>query len=441
MKKIIIYLAAFWATSTAWAQEKLPVYSLRQCLEVGLEHNYSVRLVKVDEKISAENATKGNAGLLPTVDLTGNYGGDFGSSRTESRSTGAITRESNAYDQSVNLGVDASWTVFDGFNLITNYKQLQLLKRQGELNTRIAMEDFIASLVAEYYNFIQQKIRLKNFHYTMQLSKERVRLVEARFNIGSFSGLDYQQAKVDFNADSAQYMKQQEALITSKIRLNELMANQNVDQWFELEDSLINLDAHLSYEDLWQATLASNTSLLKAAQNTQLSEMDLKKVMSRNYPYVKLNAGYGYTFNKYGLSSTRMRDNWGLNAGITVGFNLFDGSKRTQQRNARLELEGRKLEKEQLELALKLDMNTLWQAYQNNLQMLQLERENVIVAKDNYEIAHYRYMKGELSGFEVREAQKSLRDAEERLLTVEYDTKTCEISLLQLSGNILSYLD
>ena len=298
MKKIIIYLAAFWATSTAWAQEKLPVYSLRQCLEVGLEHNYSVRLVKVDEKISAENATKGNAGLLPTVDLTGNYGGDFGSSRTESRSTGAITRESNAYDQSVNLGVDASWTVFDGFNLITNYKQLQLLKRQGELNTRIAMEDFIASLVAEYYNFIQQKIRLKNFHYTMQLSKERVRLVEARFNIGSFSGLDYQQAKVDFNADSAQYMKQQEALITSKIRLNELMANQNVDQWFELEDSLINLDAHLSYEDLWQATLASNTSLLKAAQNTQLSEMDLKKAMSRNYPYVKLNAGYGYTFNK-----------------------------------------------------------------------------------------------------------------------------------------------
>lgn len=136
-----------------------------------------------------------------------------------------------------------------------------------------------------------------------------------------------------------------------------------------------------------------------------------------------------------------MRDNWGLNAGITVGFNLFDGSKRTQQRNARLELEGRKLEKEQLELALKSDMNTLWQAYQNNLQMLQLERENVIVAKDNYEIAHYRYMKGELSGFEVREAQKSLRDAEERLLTVEYDTKTCEISLLQLSGNILSYLD
>ena len=32
--------------------------------------------------------------------------------------------------------------------------------------------------------------------------------MEERYHIGNFSRLDYQQAKVDFNADSAQYMKQ-----------------------------------------------------------------------------------------------------------------------------------------------------------------------------------------------------------------------------------------
>ena len=105
----MIFLAALFVSAGAVAQQNLPVYTLRQCLEVGLENNYSVRLVKVDEKISEENATKGNAGLLPTVDLTGSYGGDFGSTRTESRATGDITREQNAYDQSVNLGVNASY--------------------------------------------------------------------------------------------------------------------------------------------------------------------------------------------------------------------------------------------------------------------------------------------------------------------------------------------
>ena len=91
--------------------------------------------------------------------------------------------------------------------------------------------------------------------------------------------------------------------------------------------------------------------------------------------------------------------------------------------------------------ALKADLNNLWQAYQNNIEMLELERENLIAAIENHEIASERYMLGNLSGIEMREAQKSLLDAEERILTAEYDTKMCEISLLQLSGKITRYLE
>ena len=443
MNKISFLATAFiWClASVVSAQEEPEVYTLKRCLEIGLENNYSIRLVKIDQQVSDNNATPANAGLLPTLDLTGGYNGDLGTTRTEARDTGMRTKEGAAYDQGVNVNLGLNWTLFDGFNLITNYKQLQLLKQQGELNTRIAVEDFIAALASEYYNFIQQKIRLKNFHYDMMLSKERMRIVEERFHIGNFSRLDYQQAKVDFNADSAQYMKQQEALATSKIKLNELMSNEDVNRWLIIRDTLINVNPDFVYADLWKSTLLTNASLLRADQNTRLSEMALKKVLSRNYPYVKLNAGYGYSYNRYGLTSTRMRDNWGLNAGLTVGINLFDGAKKAERANARLEIENTKLVREQLELSLKADMSNLWQSYQNNLQMLQLERQNLVTARENYEIAHERYMLGDLSGFEMREAQKSLLDAEERLLSAEYNTKMCEISLLQLSGNIMTYLN
>lgn len=443
MNKISFLATAFiWClASVVSAQEEPEVYTLKRCLEIGLENNYSIRLVKIDQQVSDNNATPANAGLLPILDLTGGYNGDLGTTRTEARDTGMRTKEGAAYDQGVNVNLGLNWTLFDGFNLITNYKQLQLLKQQGELNTRIAVEDFIAALASEYYNFIQQKIRLKNFHYAMMLSKERMRIVEERFHIGNFSRLDYQQAKVDFNADSAQYMKQQEALATSKIKLNELMSNEDVNRWLIIRDTLINVNPDFVYADLWKSTLLTNASLLRADQNTRLSEMALKKVLSRNYPYVKLNAGYGYSYNRYGLTSTRMRDNWGLNAGLTVGINLFDGAKKAERANARLEIENTKLVHEQLELSLKADMSNLWQSYQNNLQMLQLERQNLVTARENYEIAHERYMLGDLSGFEMREAQKSLLDAEERLLSAEYNTKMCEISLLQLSGNIMTYLN
>ena len=73
--------------------------------------------------------------------------------------------------------------------------------------------------------------------------------------------------------------------------------------------------------------------------------------------------------------------------------------------------------------------------------MLNLEKQNVITARENHEIAKERYMLGDISGIEMREAQKSLLDAEERLLSVEYQTKVCEISLLQITGDISKYLE
>ena len=296
-------------------------------------------------------------------------------------------------------------------------------------------------IAAEYYNYVQQTIRLKNFRYAVSLSKERLRIVEERYHIGNFSRLDYQQAKVDFNADSAQYMKQQELLHTSRIRLNELMANRDVDQPFIIRDSLINVAATLDFEELWNATLQVNASLLKAAQNNTLAQLDYRKVCSRDYPYIKMNGGYGYTLNKYDIAANSRRSNLGLNFGVTVGFNLFDGNRRRERKNARIAVQNARLEREQLEQALRADLSNLWQAYQNNLQMLNLERQNLVAARENHEIAMERYMLGNLSGIEMREAQKSLLDAEERILSAEYDTKLCEISLLQISGKVTRYME
>ena len=58
------------------------------------------------------------------------------------------------------------------------------------------------------------------------------------------------QAKVDFNADSAQYIKQQELLHSSRIQLNELMANNNVNQNIIIKDSTIDVHSDLQFDDL-----------------------------------------------------------------------------------------------------------------------------------------------------------------------------------------------
>ncbi len=416
------------------------VYSLRECIETGLERNYSIRIIRNEQQISDNNATPGNAGYLPTIDMSGGFSGSVNNNRNKLMD-GTTEKQNGVNSETGNIGLNVNWTVFDGFGIQAEYSRLKELQRMGELNTRMTIEDFVADLSTEYYNRIRQNIRLRNLRSSLDLSRERVRIAEERYHIGSGSRMDLQQAQVDFNSDSSKVLNQLEVVNTSRIRLNELMALENVEENIAVKDSVIYPNIFLDEVELWKSTIESNASLLIAQKNKTLSELDYKKVKSRNYPYVKLNAGYGYTANWYEVGTTDLQQRLGLNYGVTVGLSLFDGlNRRRERRNARIEIENKELRMQELELALRADMSNLWMAYQNNLDLWSLEKENLVVAQENYRIAIDRYKLGELSGIELREAQNSLLEAEERQSIAEYSTKLCEVSLLQLSGQILTYV-
>lgn len=451
MNKVISLLALLCCTFSLHAQDSTSVaparperliYTLQDCLRRGLESNLQLQVTRNDEQAAHNNATLANAGALPTLDATAGYRPSFtASDNYKVKATGEEVSNSSAFDYGLNAGATLNWTLFDGFKIQTNYRQLRLLEQRGETDTRIAAEDLIADIASEYYNYIQQIIRRAHYRYALRLSRERLRISELNYQTGRFSGLDYHLAKVDFNADSAQYVKQQQQVRNSLIKLNQLMSNQKITQWINVPDSSINVRDDLQLEPLWQQTLDANSSLLRATQNTQYAELDYKKALSRNYPYLKLNAQYAYNFNHYGNSTYETRDNQTINGGLTVGINIFDGNRRRERRNAQLTIENRKLQRQQLEIDLHANLTTFWQAYRNNLQLLALQQQNLEIAEGNLEIAMERYKLGEISGFDMRQVQKSLLDAEERVLQVQYDAKVCEISLLLISGNIGYYLE
>ena len=448
MKKNICYILALLCSLTVYAQQgtlhdqdaqSAASGTLPNLIHVGLQNNYGLQIVKNEERIAQNNATKANAGYLPTVSLTAGYDADLNSGNTTTRSPQTTTSTRNVADLGFNAGISANWTIFDGFKIQTNYARLQELRRQSATQTRIALEDYVANLTSEYYNYVQQRIRLRNLLHAVALSKERLRIVRERYILGGASRLDLQQAQVDFNADSAQSLKQRELLATSLISLNELLAAKDMNTPLHIADTTIILHQGLNYDSLWQSTLKANVALLNTEHGKNLAQLDLKSVASRDYPYVKLNANYGYTHNNITQGATAKRDNWGGNLGVTVGFNLFDGNRRRERRNAQIQLENAELTQTELRQALRADLADLWQAYQNNLRLLTLERENLIAAQENHYIAQERFMLGDLSGIQMREAQQSLLDAEERIREAEYSTKLCEISLMQISGQVMHY--
>ncbi|MEL7598881.1 MAG: TolC family protein [Proteiniphilum sp.] len=417
------------------------VMTLQECLQKGLENNYDLQITRNEALISANNVTPGNAGFLPGVSLNGGYNLRSSNSDQFPADGAEAVQTRNATTGTTDAGVNLNWTLFEGFRVQTNYKRLQELQTIGELNTRLAVETFVANLTAEYYNYVQQQLRLGNLKYAVALSRERLRIVEARYQVGSLSRLDLQQARVYFNADSSLLIQQYETLHRSRILLNEMMGG-DVDRIFAAQDTTILFDASLSKEQLLDATLQHNTGLLLTEKNKRLSELELKNLQSRNYPYLRLDGGYGFTHYNYNSGTFDRQRSWGPTVGVTLGYTLFDGfNRKREQQNAKISIQNRELEVEQRKLALQSDFANMWIAYQNNMELTSLEIESLGNAELNYEIAMERYKIGDLSGLELREAQNSLLEAEQRLLTAQYNTKLYEISLLQISGKIGKYME
>ena len=437
MKRYSIIAAALALSIGAQAQ----IMTLKDCLETGIRESYQIRLVNISEEKSANNDSWLYAGGSPTLSATGSYSGSLSSNDATLASDGSTVSNRGVLDHTLNAQIRADWTVFDGFSIQATRSRLEELHNQGTIQTRVALEDYIASLTTEYYNLVRQTIHLKNLEYAAALSKERLRISSERYDMGGNSRLEMQQAQVYFNSDSAKSLKQHESVASANIRINRLMSNSDLRTVHVAADTAINLLTGLDYESLYNDMMETNSSLLRAESNRTVAQLDRRAVQSRNYPYLKVNAAYGLTHNIYGNSTYTDRTNWGPSFGATIGINLISGKQRVQERNALLDELTADITIDQLELQLRANLEDFWQAYQNNLMLLELQEQNLKTAQETMEIAQERYLLGNLSGLEMREAQKSLLDAEESLLQVQYDTKVCEISLLQISGRIMQYLE
>lgn len=417
-----------------------PALELHDCLRAGIENNFDLNITRNEELISRNNVTLGNAGFLPNLSVNSGYNLRGSNSNQYPDEEGDIVESRNSNTQTLDAGIDLNWSIFEGFRVQTNYQRLKELQSVGELYTKLEMENLLANITAEYYNYVQQQLRLGNLQYAVSLSKERLRIVEARYQVGSLSRLDLQQARVDFNADSSMLIQQYEILNRSRIQLNEMMG-EDVDRQFVAADTTIQINRSLSKDELLDKTMDQNTLLLLSESNLTLSELEMKNLKSRNYPYLRLNTGYGFTHYNYNSGNLDRQRTWGPNVGITLGYTLFDGfNRKREQKNQEISIMNRELEIERDKLAVESDFANMWMAYQNNIELASLEIESLENAVINYEIAMERYRIGDLSGLELREAQNSLLEAEQRLLTAQYNTKLYEISLMQISGNIIQFL-
>ncbi|MFQ5650686.1 MAG: TolC family protein [bacterium] len=409
--------------------------TLEQAIEIGLRNNYSILISRNEAEISRKNASLGNAGFLPSLDVNAGATKTIFDTKQEF-ANGSTSERDGAETTSINGAVALNWTVFDGFNMFASRKQFNTLKDMGEINSKIAIETTVAQIITSYNNIVQQQQLLKAFADAIAISKERTAIAEANYTIGSGSRLERNRARVDLIADSSAYLRQEANWTNSKIELTRILARESNLQ-FDITDS-ISINRNLSYEKLKNLTLEQNNTLKLAQKSIRLARLELQKARSERFPELSLNIGYDFSRTESDAGFFLFNRNRRFNYGVTLRMNLFNGlNTARKEQNAQLSILNSELEYKDIQSLVETDLAKVYKRYQVSLQVVELEQENVRLARQNVNIALQQFRLGAITSVDFREVQNNFVDSETRFIAAQLEAKLAETELLQLSGQLV----
>jgi len=432
--KYIILAISFTFLGQIQAQK---VLSPQEAVSLALENNYGIKMANNTVEIADNNSNILNTGFLPTI--TGNSGATYNLDNTEAVfSNGNVTNLNGAESSRYNASVNLNYTIFDGLGRRYNYKRLKEQKQLTELEARETIENTMLQLFTVYYNVAQLSQNIEAVEQTLTISKDRLTRAEYQFDYGQSTKLGVLNAQVDINNDSINYINIKQQLKNAKRDLSVILGN-SASNTFEV-DTLINFVLNLNKVDLMNKVKANNVALLQVEKNLIISEYDIKSWKSDYLPTLGLTGTYGWNKNNNNAASfLETSTNTGLSGGLNLSWNLFDGGGTiTRVKNAKISLENQKLQKEQIIINIERDFENAWDDYQNKLTIFNVQEQNIITSKNNFDRTQEKFKLGQATSIEFREAQLNLLNTELSRNQAKYDAKLAELFVLQLSGELLN---
>ena len=417
------------------------VLTLQQAIGQATEKNYQVQINRSQEQIARNNYVKGNAGYLPV--LTGNATSNGSIQNLRQTFLDALRSPlaiNGAFNRTSNAGVNLNYIVFNGYARSATYYQLRQLVQISTISTRANIEATVADVATGYFDVVRQLQRLIAFTQALDISRERLELARATFEVGTRSRVDFLSAQVDYNTDSAALLSQQQSLRNAKILLNTFLVRDVVTEFAVRDTILVRPDLQLP--SLQQSLTANNPQLVAAVLNRTLADVSVRLANAQQLPLITAQAGYNHQWiNNQGGFGVRTGRAWGPTYNVQATIPIFNGyNLKRQIQNARVNTLIAQNQENDQRLQLQSALTQTYQLYQNSLALLNLEIQNNKLANQNVDIAYDRYRIGNSTFVEFRDVQRNAINAQIRLIEAEYNAKAAEIELLRLSSTITQEL-
>ena len=432
MKNLTIKLLFVLVSLTSFAAaQKL---TIDDAISIALKNNFDIRVAKNDAAISKANNTAGNAGMLPTLGITGS--GSYGVSQsTQKLGTGVVNTYPALTSSSLSAGLQLNWTLFDGGKMFVTKNKLNDIQSLGEIQFKDKVLQTLSTVISAYYDVVRQKQQLNSINEILEFNRNRVSIAQAGFNAGMLVKSDLLQAKIDLNVTNENVINQQFIIEEALKNLNLVLCRKG-EESIDINDS-ISLNYAPDKAALQQKLITSNTSILSFQKQIDIAQLTLKENRTLYLPNLSVRGGYYASQTSNSGGTVLLNNSLGPQVGGSLLIPIYNaGETKRKETVAKIQKETAEIDLQSIKLQVNIALTNTLTEFENQQKLLNMETENNELAKENLQISMERLKHGQTTSTEVHLAQENYVQSNTRLINFRYNLKMAETRLKQLVSDL-----
>jgi outer membrane protein len=420
------------------AQEEV---TLDRAIQAGVQHSYDVLVVRRTSELARNDNSYAFGAFLPQLNATGSYlKNNINSYSATFADPPVVTDRSGVKSTNTNAQLQVLWPIFDGTKMFATRKRIEELAILGEINVRNQMMNSVAAIIVNYYNIVRQKQQLRATQELMLVSEERVKLAERKLEVGTGGKPELLQAKVDLNSQRTAILVQ-ETLIQQLMDQLDGLVGMTLPPSYVVSDS-IPIDLTLTMTEIITGIEGTNQAVVAARKNIDVAKLVLRENRATRSPIISLVGAYNYTKAENELAanpfSLKLAQNQGYNYGVQATIPIMNNMNVNRLIGAaKINLSRQEIIYDQQLAIATVGVRNAYVNYDNSKRSLEIQEENILLAKENVYIALEGFKRGITTALDLRTAQQSLADAYNQLIGSRYSAKLAETELLRLKGALL----
>jgi outer membrane protein TolC len=437
MNRLLIFSILFFIFLPTNSQGDTLLITIDEAVKRALENNPEIIVSRYDSDIAKNEATAGNAGLLPTLSISGGYTEELNNAYLEfaSPQQEPIDR-SGARSTSYNAAVQLNYNIFGGLEKYNRYENLMIQSDIRDTQTRLTVESTISQVFNVYLETARLFEQAVINREAMEISYDRFVRVENRYDYGGATQLQVLNARVDLNQDSITLARTLTDLSNSKRSLMVLMGD-SPDTDFTVETEF-EMETQVDSGFVMNQALNNNVNLVLAQFQKENAEINSAIARAGRYPDIDLSASYGYSRVENEAGFIELQENLGLTGSINLRYTIFGGfQSRTRINNAEISLNRSEKNLEHARNQVKRDVLNALANYKNSLYLLSLSDDDLKTARLNFERSKEAFQNGQINSTDFRQAQLNLIRTAFRISELEVRAKLAEVELFRLAGILL----